>query len=120
MISDSALTTRLGGERVYDEAPQNAQMPYVVFGEAQAKDWSTSGDSGSEHRFAVDIWSEHRGVSEALEISSLVASAIAAAAPSVADHRLISIAPLSLETRREQNGRRARARQIFRAVLEKI
>ena len=120
LVANGPLTARLGGPEIYDEAPRNTTPPYVAFGDVRSRDWSTVSDSGAEHSFAIDVWSQHHGVNEALEIAALVASALETTTPVLAGHRLISMFPQSVESRRENGGRYTRARQIFRAVTEKI
>jgi hypothetical protein len=118
--SDVDLVSRLGGPKIYDEGSTPTQMPYVVFGDSRAKDWSTASDQGAEHALALDVWSEHRGVSEVLEISALIATALSAAALSVPGYRIILLSQQSIETRRQNSGRHARARLMFRITIEKI
>jgi hypothetical protein len=118
--ANTPLISRLAGTRIYDESPPNVQMPYVVFGDSRAKDWSTASDQGAEHALAIDVWSEHRGVSEVLEISALIATALFAAALSVPGYRIILLSQQSIETRRQNSGRHARARMMFRITIEKI
>lgn len=120
LTADANLLARLGGPRIYDEAPREAHMPYVAFGDTQAKDWSTSSDRGVEHLLTIDVWSQHRGVSEALEVSELVAQVLELEPLLMADYRLISLAPRALDTRRLNGARHVRARQTFRVVIEKI
>jgi len=118
--SDPALASRLGGTKIYDEGPGNIQMPYVAFGDSRAKDWSTASDQGAEHALAIDVWSVHRGVAEVLEISELIATALLEATLTLPGHRIVSLSQQSLETRRQNAGRHARARLMFRITIEKI
>jgi hypothetical protein len=118
--TDVDLVSRLGGPKIYDEGSTHTQMPYVVFGDSRARDWSTASDQGAEHTLALDVWSEHRGVSEVLEISALIATALSAAALFVPGYRIILLSQQSIETRRQNSGRHARARLMFRITIEKI
>ena len=120
LVADGALAARLGGARVYDEAPRNTPFPYVAMGDVRSSDWSTSTDVGAEHFVTIDVWTLHHGVKEALEIGALVTAAIEPGAISLTGQRLISIATRNVETRRENSGRHARARLTFRAVTERI
>ena len=120
LTADAPLAARLGGPRIFDEAPRAANPPYVGFGDIRSRDWSTSTDAGAEHTLTIEIWSQHHGAQEPLEIAAFVAAALSAAPPAPVGHRLISILPQSVETRREDAGRFIRARQIFRAITEKI
>lgn len=119
LLAHSALVARLGGPRCYDEAPQGAQPPYITLGDVRSRDWSTASDDGAEHVVALDIWSRHHGVEEALDIAELTSQALAAM-PAMTGHRLVSMRLQSSETRRENKGQIARTRLQFRAVTETI
>ena len=41
LAADGPLVALLGGERLYDHVPQNAEFPYVVIDQMQVRDWST-------------------------------------------------------------------------------
>ena len=118
LIADTALLTRLGGPAVFDEAPRNTSPPCVTLGEIRSRDWSTSTDKGAEHNLIIEIWSQHHGAQEALEIASLVAQALETGPVTLSGHHLVSLRAQSLETRRENNGRTTRARQLFRVITE--
>jgi len=119
LLTNASLVQRLAGPRVYDEAPAGAEMPYICFADVRTRDWSTNTDSGAEHTLAIDVWTRHHGVQEALEISEMMALALAAGTPAPIGHHLVSLQQRNIETRREHGGRHARARLTFRAVTEK-
>ena len=118
LSGDAALTTLLGGAKIYDGAPRNAEAPYVHLGEVTVRDWSTASEAGTEVAFAVVAWSRVPGRSEALAIADRVAVLLHDVDLTVSGHRLVNLRHLSTETAREEKpqGRRAVAR--FRARLE--
>jgi hypothetical protein len=118
LSADATLTTLLGGARVYDGAPRNAEAPYVHLGEATARDWSTATEAGTEVAFAVVAWSREPGRKEALAIADRVVALLHDVALTVSGHRLVNLRHLTTETAREEKpqGRRAVAR--FRARIE--
>lgn len=114
--AQSALMQRIAG--VFDEPPASAAHPYVVFGDAQARDWSASLSRGVEQFVVLHVWSTQRGLAEALAIAQDLAGSLDEAPLDVEGHRLIDLRFLSLETRRDNAGRFARASLRFRAALE--
>lgn len=52
----SALTTALGGSKVYDHIPQGADAPYVVIGEDTLSDWDTKSTAGWECTVTIHAW----------------------------------------------------------------
>ena len=110
----------LAGVRIYDEAPRGASLPYITFGDAQWRDWSTSSDRGAELVVVLDVWTDDRGLRQALEIADRVAACLDAAPLDLEGHRLIDIRLDALDTRREGNGRWSRASLRFRAITETI
>ena len=118
LSGDATLSTLLGGAKVYDGAPRNAEAPYVHLGEVTARDWSTATEAGTEVDFAVVVWSREPGRSQALSIADRVAVLLHDASLTVSGQRLVNLRHLSTETAREDKpqGRRAVAR--FRARLE--
>lgn len=120
LAGDATLTGLLGGARVYDGAPRNAEAPYVHLGEVTARDWSTATEAGSEVTFAVVAWSRAEGRSQALAIAERATALLHDAALTVAGFRLVNLRHLTTETARSDKpeGRRAVAR--FRARMEAV
>lgn len=42
LVADAGLESMIGGAKVFDGAPRNAEAPYVHIGEFSARDWSTA------------------------------------------------------------------------------
>ena len=117
LLADAGFAAALGA-KLYDEAPRGAEPPYALFGEAQLRDWSADLSPGAEQLFTIGVTSTMRGLSEALELAQRIADLLDEAALTLQDHRLIDLRFLSMETRREQNGRFARVNLRFRATTE--
>jgi hypothetical protein len=117
LLADAGFAAALG-EKLHDEAPRGTEPPYALFGEAQLRDWSADLSPGAEQLFTISVTSTMRGLSEALELAQRIADLLDEAALSLEGHRLVDLRFLSLETRREQNGRFARVNLRFRATTE--
>jgi len=118
LSGDATLTALLGGAKVYDGAPRNAEAPYVHLGELTERDWSTATEAGTEIAFAVVAWSRLPGRSEVAEIADRVVTLLHDAALTLGGYRLVNLRHLATETARNEKpeGRRAVAR--FRARIE--
>jgi hypothetical protein len=118
LMGDPALAQLPGGGLVRDEAPRGAVTPYMTFGKIISRDWSTCTETGAEHFVLIEVWSSQPGVAEAVRLAGEVTRLLHDAVLVLADHNLVSIRLTSVETRREGNGRFARATLRFRAVTE--
>lgn len=117
LFADMGFVAALG-EKLYDEAPRGMEPPYALFVEAQLRDWSADLSRGAEQLFTIGVTSTMRGLSEALELAQRIADLLDEAPLTLQDHRLIDLRFLSMETRRDQNGRIARVNLRFRATTE--
>jgi hypothetical protein len=120
LSADASLSAMLGGARVFDEAPRGVEPPYVTFGDARTRDWSTASDRGAEHFAVVDVWSVQRGEREALSIAARVQDLLDDVALVLENHHLVNLRFVQIETRRENQGRFTRASLRFRAVTEAL
>mgnify|MGYP003377525631 CR=1 FL=1 len=118
LTADAALVALLGGAHVYDEAPPGAPTPRVTFADVQHRDWSAQLSRGAEHIVVLTVWSGARGTREALEIADRVIAILDEAPLTLVGHALVDLRFVALATRREQNGRFARADIRFRATTE--
>jgi hypothetical protein len=118
LTGDAALASALGGAQVFDEAPREAEPPYILFGEVQMRDWSTFQSPGVEQLLTLSAVSTQRGLSEALDIGDKIVELLDEAPLVLEGHLLIDLRFQTMETRREQNGRFARVSLRFRATTE--
>lgn len=118
LLADAQLTTTLGGPHVYDEAPPGAPAPRIGFSDVQARDWSAQSSRGAEQIVVLTVWSSERGTREALDIADRIVAVLDEAPLVLSGHRLVDLRFMQMATRREQNGRLARADLRFRATTE--
>jgi hypothetical protein len=120
LSSDAALTALIGPGKIFDDAPREAQSPYISFGDLQTRDWSTSSDHASEHFIVINVWSTQRGGREALAIADRARAVLDDQPLTLDGNNLVNLRLAQLETRRESNARFMRASLRFRAVTETI
>lgn len=120
LAADEALTTKLGGARIYDHAPASVAFPYLTFGRTSVFDWSTSTESGDEHIFSVHVWSKAKGKSEALEIADIVKQVLHDASLAMDTHRLVSLRQEFEEVRYNDDHAVYHGTVRFRALTEPI
>ena len=120
LVADAALLALLGGAKVYDEAPREAHVPYVTFGDALTRELSTTLYPGLEHFVVLHVWSIQGGAREALEIAERINVLLDDAALTLDTHRLINLRFVALETVREDAGRFIRVALRLRAVTESL
>ena len=121
LVVDSGLTTLIGSDRIFDEAPRAARGLYVVHGEVEARDWSTGSDRGCEQDFALVVWAAQSGSSrQALEAAGLIVAALDQAALVVDGHALINLRWLSSRLARETRNGLPQVTIRFRAATETL
>jgi hypothetical protein len=120
LIADASLVTLLGGEKIFDEVPHDQVPPYVVFGDVQMRELDSLSQTGAEHFLLLHVWSLERGLRQALEIADNLVTLLDETALSLEGHHLVGLRFQSLETKREEKGRFARASLRLRAVTEAL
>lgn len=118
LATDSALTSLLGGARIYDEVPRAASYPYVSLGEARVTDFSAGEQPGEEHQLTLHAWSQQGGHREAHMIAGALLQALDDAPLSLAGQHLVNLRFAVADIRREADGRTYHALVRFRAVTE--
>jgi Protein of unknown function (DUF3168) len=116
--ADADLTTLLGGEAVYDGAPQGADLPHVTLADLASLDLSGAGAAGQEHFATFHVFSRDGGRRQALEILAAMTALLDDAALSVAGHTLVNLAIERTEARRQADGKTWRGMMRVRAVTE--
>lgn len=116
IVADVVLSQKIAD--VFDEPPSQAAQPSIAFGETQARDWSAALSPGVEIFLVLHVWAAQRGLTRALDIAQRVVRVLDEAPLAVEGHRLVDLRFVSLETRRDNGGRSARASLRFRAALE--
>jgi hypothetical protein len=120
LIADAPLTSLLGGERIYDEPPRDAALPYVTFGENAISDGSTATEAGDEHALTLHVWSRQGGHKEAHLICGAVLEALADAPLALEGHHLANLRFIVADVRREPDGRTYHGLVRLRALTEPL
>ncbi|MFA5951340.1 MAG: DUF3168 domain-containing protein [Hyphomicrobium sp.] len=120
LTANSALTSLLGGPRIYDQVPRGAEFPYVSYGPSTARDWSTGTEEGSEHIFALHVWTRSGGDRTTLLIMAALKDALDEAVLMLSEYRLINLRAESEESKRESDGKTYRGIVRFRAAIEPL
>ena len=118
LAADAALTTLLGGPRIYDDVPQASAFPYVTFAQSSERDWSTGTDPGTEHVLTLHVWSQATGKRQAHEILAAVRGVLHDQPLTLTGHRLVNLRHEFDETRRDPDGETIRGLVRFRAITE--
>jgi hypothetical protein len=119
LAADAALAGLMGGAvRIYDEPPRAAAAVYAVFGEAEARDWSTGSDRGHEHVAALVVWAKEGSAKSALAAAERIADLLDGAAPALDGHRLVLMRAAAIEADRDARTNLARATVRITALTE--
>ncbi len=118
LVADGALTSLLGGAKIYDEPPRAAASPYVTLGEARVNDFSAGSELGEEHQLTLHAWSRQGGHREAHMIAGALLAALDDAPLSPDGCKLVNLRFSLADVRREADGRTYHALVRFRAVTE--
>ena len=118
LLADVTLTTQLGGPQVFDDVPRTANAPYVVFGDATARENGTVSDAGHVTDLTLVVWSRQGGSKEALAIADRIATLIDDAALAPSGHHLVNGRVISTEVRRQPDKDLTRVTLRLRLVTE--
>lgn len=121
LVADAALVALLGGPRIHDEPPRAATGPYVVYGDVDARDWSSSTELGCEQSIELIIWAPRSAeTSVALTIAGRVGLALHDAPLALTGHRLVQIRQTGLDVRRDPKTGLSRAIVRLRCITDQL
>lgn len=120
LVADGPLLALLGGPKVHDAPPKEADFPFVALGEAVVADWSTATERGTEQQLTLHVFSRSGGRAEAFAIAAAVQEALHDAPLALSAHRLANLRATTAEVVREADGRTYHALVRFRAVTEPL
>jgi hypothetical protein len=120
LAADAPLAALLGGAKVFDVPPKEADFPFVALGEAVVADWSTATERGTEHALTLHAFSRSGGRAEAMAIAAAVQEALHDMPLMLSAHRLANLRATTAEVVREADGRTFHALVRFRAVTEPL
>ena len=118
LISVPDVLAALGGDRLYDAAPQKAAYPYAVFGEISGRDWSGTAFHGTEATWRIEVFSRQRGRAEANAIARAIEQATTVLDLTPPGLRIVNLRVARIETARLRDGRTFRARLSLTALIE--
>ncbi len=118
--NDTALTTMLGGQDIFDDVPRSAKFPYLTLGQSLVRDWSTGGGDGHEHILTLHVWSRANGRKEVYEIMGVLKDVLHDQVLSLDGHVLINLRHEFSEARRDPDGETYHGIVRFRAVTEQL
>ena len=118
LVADAPLVSLLGGERIYDEPPRDAALPYVTLGEDVVSDGSTATEAGDEHALTLHVWSRQGGHREAQLIAGALLESLSEATHAPEGHRVANLRFIAADVRREAEGRTYHGIVRLRALTE--
>jgi Protein of unknown function (DUF3168) len=118
LASNAALTTFLGGARIYDEVPHAAAYPFVTMGQTSSTDWGTGTEDGEEHIMTLHVWSSYGGRSEAQTIMGALRDTLHTARLTLTGHSLINFRQQFSDIRRETDGMTIHGLIRYRATTQ--
>ena len=99
LVSDSPLTTLLGGSHVFDHLPRGQQYPYVVIGTLSSRDYSTGTEISDEHFVTLYTWSRSQGKTQVYEIMDAIKRVLHDSPLNLTDHHLVQMRQVSTEVK---------------------
>jgi hypothetical protein len=119
LSADPAILAITGADRIFDRRITRAEPPYLVLGEAVARDFSTGRDApGTEHLFEIEAWTKQNGRKQAVELAAAVRAALHDADLALEEATLINLRHERTLSRRAPGSGLHLARLRFRAVTE--
>jgi hypothetical protein len=116
LTATSALTSQIS--RIADDPPPDAPLPLLTIGEDSVTDWSTKSFAGSEHRFALLLWTASADRKTAKTLGAVIQSALASPPLALAEgFTLVSLRFQSARTARDSDGRRTLLALDYRARI---
>ncbi|TNB47027.1 DUF3168 domain-containing protein [Martelella lutilitoris] len=120
LANDAALTALIGPDAIFDRLLSRPQLPAIVFGECETRDYSTATEAGSEHFLTLEIWSEAHGRKTLQAIEARVKALLHDAALSLSGFALVSLLHSKTTGRRVARTGYFLAEMRFRAVTEPV
>jgi hypothetical protein len=118
LSTNAVIVGITGPDRIFDRRITRAEPPYLVLGEAVARDWSTGDQAGTEHRFEIEAWTQKNGRRQAVELADAVRAALHDGDLTLAGATLVNLRHERTVTRRAPRSGLHLARLSFRAVTE--
>lgn len=117
-LKEFAPLTLLVDQRVYDDVPAGAAMPYVSLGPDQVVSDNVECIDGYEITIQIDAWSVTKGLPEVKKVAEAVRQALNAYDLPLADNALVSIEHRQTRNLRDPDGVTNHAVIEFVAIVE--
>jgi hypothetical protein len=114
------LTSLLGDDRIYSDAPQAAPLPYITLGQTVNLDWSTGTEDGTEHSLTLHVWSRADSAAEVYEIIQVIRTLLHNQPLLLDHHYLVNLRHEFTEARRDPDGETMHGIVRYRAVTEPL
>ena len=105
---------------IHDEAPRGGAPVYATFGDVELHDASTSTERGHEQEIVLEVWSKRGSAASAIAAADRLWTLLDGATPTLAGHRLISLAACGLEAALDVESAGTRVGLRLRAVTEPV
>lgn len=104
--------------RIFDRPSPDSTFPYVTIGNLTALPWDTKTSDGMEATVQIDVWSKHKGMSEAAAIMDAIVAALDDQSFSVSGHTLINCRMTFSEMLDDPDGLTRHGVQHYRMVTQ--
>lgn len=123
LVSDEALTSLLGGPKVFDapphlDGPEAVRPPYVLLGDETITPWFDKTQGGASHDLVFTAVSSGDGYAEAKAIAGAVSDVLEGAPPALSRGRIVRLQFLGATARRDVGGVRRRVDCRYRVIVE--
>ncbi|MEO0946234.1 MAG: DUF3168 domain-containing protein [Pseudomonadota bacterium] len=118
LIDDSSLTDLLGGEKVFDRAPEGTDYPYVTFTTLNMRDASTTTEAAFECRLTLNVWSRELGRRQVLTILNRIRQLLHDRNLALSDYVLVNLREELSDVLQDGDKLAFRGITRFRAFIE--
>lgn len=118
LSANPELATIFGADGVRDRLLPRQQLPSIVFGEMESRDYSTDAAPGAEHLLVLEIWSDAEGRRQGQDIAALVHDLLHDASLELDSAVLVNLLATGMRTRREPKTKFYLVELRLRAVTE--
>lgn len=119
LASNAILLTELGGPKIYDDAPDEADYPYLSIGETAARLWYDE-NSGVEHEFTLHVWAREGGRKQLWRIMNLAHDALTDQDLPLEGRAIVNLTQEHAETRKQRDGESFQGLLRYRVVTETV
>ena len=119
LLAYAPLNAALGGA-VHDAPPRGLNPPYLVLGDASARENATNDADGRVIDLDMQVFTRERGSAAALSIATMIEERLANAALTLNGHHLVGMAIRETQTRHDATKDLTRASLKLRAYTHPL